>query len=485
MLTPEEIWQIEKDLSSPPFRGVPIGTALASLWHIEVHGGNAEGGFPAGLKNRARYCRHYFRPSRQPADDVTFCKGRVLVTCLQPNSRCWDLVYPVVRRLGHDRCAVLYADPKTAAVLPPEFRGLAAEQVMGHDAAAWKHDYRPFWRELKPAVRRVIAQYGLPGRIRYRLADAVVSCTQQVAGLQEFLQRAEPAAVVTEYDRNGLWAPLVLSARTLGIPTYTLVHGTLGPRCIGFYPLLADTVFCWGKIDREKFLAAGLAPQRAMIGGCPRLTRELGLAPAEARAAMNLDPHKPVVLHATVNYRLHRLQLTESFCRCATGQDAFQAVVRLHPVETKAEYAELAAKYPEVRFTASGEYPLDTALAAADVVVVHSSGLGGDALVKRRLAVVLDVIDFPLGHGQDLIDQGGCPRARSADELRAILLRLLGDPQERQRCEQAREEFVAAFCSFFGDESARRIAEHVLGRLPPLSPLPPGEGQGEGVLERP
>lgn len=98
MLTPEEIWQIEKDLSSPPFRGVPIGTALASLWHIEVHGGNAEGGFPAGLKNRARYCRHYFRPSQHPVGDVTFCKGRVLVTCLQPNSRCWDLVYPVVRR---------------------------------------------------------------------------------------------------------------------------------------------------------------------------------------------------------------------------------------------------------------------------------------------------------------------------------------------------------------------------------------------------
>ena len=66
MLTPEDVWQIEKDLSSPPFRGVPIGSALASLWHIEVYGGNADWGFRAGLKNRARYCRHYFRPSQQP-----------------------------------------------------------------------------------------------------------------------------------------------------------------------------------------------------------------------------------------------------------------------------------------------------------------------------------------------------------------------------------------------------------------------------------
>ncbi len=114
------------------------------------------------------------------------------------------------------------------------------------------------------------------------------------------------------------------------------------------------------------------------------------------------------------------------------------------------------------------------ALAAADIVVVHSSGLGSDALVKRRLTVVLDTIDFPLGHGQDLIEQGGCPRARSADELRAILLRLLSDPQQRQRCERSREDFVAAFCSFFGDEAARRIADHVLGRLPAVG----GRGQG-------
>jgi hypothetical protein len=476
MLTPEEVRQIEADLSSPPFRGVPIGSALASLWHIEVYGGNADWGFRAGLKNRARCYYHYFRPSRNPAADVTFCKGRVLVTCVQSNFRCWDLVFPVVRSLGYDRCAVFYADADTAAVLPPQVRGVDALQATGHDARSWKRDYRRFWRELKPALRRAIRQYKLPGRIRYRLADAMVSCTQQVAGLQEFLTRAEPAAVVTEYDRNGLWAPLVLSARTLGIPTYTLVHGTLGLRCNGFYPLLADTVFCWGEIDREKFLAAGVAPERAMIGGCPRLTRELDLSPPQARAAMGLEPNRPVVLHATVNYRRHRMQLTESFCRAAAGQDAFQAVVRLHPVETKAEYAALAAKYPGVRFTAAGEYPLDTALAAADVAVVHSSGLGGDALVKRRLTVVLDVIDFPLGHGQDLIDYGGCPRARSADELRAILLRLLGDPHQRQRCEQSREQFVAAFCAFFGDDSARRIADHVLGRLPAALASPSARG---------
>ena len=237
---------------------------------------------------------------------------------------------------------------------------------------------------MKPAVRRTIRRYGLPGRIRYRLDDAIVTCTQQVAGLLAFLRRAEPAAVVTEYDRNGLWASLVLAARTLAIPTYTLVHGTLGERCNGFYPLLADSVFCWGTMDRDKFLAAGVAPERTQIGGCPRLTRELSCAPAAARAKMGLDPNKPVVIHATANYRQHRLQLTKSFCLAAGQQDVFTAIVRLHPVETLPEYAGLAARFPGVKFTLSSQYSVDEALAAADIVVVHSSGLGSDALVKRR-----------------------------------------------------------------------------------------------------
>ena len=121
---------------------------------------------------------------------------------------------------------------------------------------------------------------------------------------------------------------------------------------------------------------------------------------------------------------------------------------------------------------------MDTALAAADVVVVHSSGLGGDALVKRRLTVVLDVIDFPLGHGQDLIDWGGCPRAHRPAACRLFCCWLLGDPRGAAAGAEAGEQFVSAFCSFFGDESARRIAAHVLGRLPAAGPALSGRALG-------
>ena len=176
-----------------------------------------------------------------------------------------------------------------------------------------------------------------------------------------------------------------------------------------------------------------------------------------------------MVTFGTVPYRQHRMQLAADFCRAAQAQDVFQAIVRLHPVEKLVEYAPLAAEFLNVKFTSSSQYTLDEVLAASDIVVVHSSGLGSDALVKRRLTVVLDTIDFPLGHGQDLTDLAGCPRARSADELRSLLLRTLGDADYRGRLEQCRENFVASFFAFFGEAAAQRIADHVLANLPATS----------------
>jgi hypothetical protein len=110
----------------------------------------------------------------------------------------------------------------------------------------------------------------------------------------------------------------------------------------------------------------------------------------------------------------------------------------------------------------NSQLSLDESLAATDVVVVQSSGLGSDALVKRRLVVVFEIPDAPLGHGKDLIEQAGCPRAASPRELVAALRGLLFDEETRRRHFAAAERFGADFCAYFGQDSARRIAETVL-----------------------
>ena len=316
---------------------------------------------------------------------------------------------------------------------------------------------------MKDAVR----QLELPPGVYYRLADAVVLCTQQIAGLLEFLRRAWPAGVLTEHDRDSLGASLVLSAGMLDVPTWTLLHGMPGENCINFYPVLADTIFCWGEMFADMFVAAGVEPGRIRVTGCPRLTRELPLSPGEARAKIGLDPDKPVVLLATQNFALweSRLKLAEAFCGAVDGRDDFCGVVRLHPADSRLGYADLSARFPSVRFMANEECDLDTALAATDVAVVHSSGFGSDALVKGRLAVVLDVIDEPLWHGGQLIALGGVPRATSREKLLEILKQLLFDANGRRECQQRAEQYVRRFCAFFGDEAAKKTAEPILDKI--------------------
>jgi hypothetical protein len=460
-LNVEALWEIERDLSEPPFRGVPLGSAVAGVLGLEVFS-EGDWSLRAEARNRAAFFYHRLFPLRSPKTDLDFCQGRVLVTWVSPETRFRNLVFPVAECLGHQRSVLFCRLPDMLGSLPPGVRGASINQTLFYDVRQWRHDYGKVWHGLRPRLRGLVRQFHFSEGVYHRLAMAIVVVTQRIAGFQEFLRYAPPAAILTEHDRNSTWASLILTAKTLGIPTYTLVHGTLGEKCRNFYPVLADKVFCWGQFDRDKFVAAGLDPSRAVIGGCPRLTRALPLSPQEARLRLGFAAEKPLVLLGTALFRHFRLKLAETFCRAVRDQDKFSAMVRLHPSETLDAYAELIARYPGVRFTSSQDYPLDEVLAAADVVVVHSSGLGSDALVKRRLAVVLDVIDMPLSHGQDLVDAAGCPKACSASELTDVLARLLFDEQERTKCRRAAEQFVGKFCDAFGEDSAERIARHVL-----------------------
>ena len=213
---------------------------------------------------------------------------------------------------------------------------------------------------------------------------------------------------------------------------------------------------------------AGQDPAKLTIGGCPRLTRDLPADPQEVRNRLKIDPSQRVVMLGTSPAPPSELRLlAEWFCEAMHKIDGASGIVRLHPSEKLEFYADIARAHPQVRFMDNSQFSLDESLAATDVVVVHCSGLGGDALVKRRLAVVVEIPDAPLGHGKDLIEQAGCPRAANPAELAASLRELLFDEDARCRHFAAAERFVEDFCACFGQDSARRISESILQTIRP------------------
>ena len=369
---------------------------------------------------------------------------------------------PLIQELGPDQCQVLCYKEEMLPRVPAGAERAAWRQVMLFEAPAWRAEFHRCWPQWSRCLRRLCREHRLPQGAFQRLALGLLLASQHVAGFLGFLSRTRPAAVVTEHNRNNIWSCLVLAARKLGIPTFTLIHGMADEKATNYVPFLADRSLCWGELDRAKFLALGEPAEKLLIGGCPRQTRELSATPAVGRAKLGLPPDKPVVMLASgpIGSGEH-IKMARLFCEAVERSDRFSAVVRLHPVENLATYADLIRAYPRVRFSLNAEASLDEALAATDIVVSRVSGLGADVAGERPPGDRLRRARLSPG------TRGGPDRAcrltAGHDPRRAVGL---DRPAPVRRVRGARHHemagrFVDKFCAAFGQDASRRSAELV------------------------
>ena len=465
-ITPEVLWDIEKRLSQPLFFGMPVGPTLNNVLNLDLYLRRGDWSRRGRCKNRIRYIRNILFPLGSASRLPVMPAKRILVTWTSADFRMSELVLPIICELGGGRCLALCRKPDMISKLPPGTVGLALAQVLRCDRREWRTEFRRCWPELSKRLDGILEEYHLPNGVYDRLAACVVSQSKYLLAALRLLQRCSPAAVLTEHDRNLWTSTIVLAAKRLGVPAYTLVHGVLNEKALGYVPLLADKAFCWGEIDRAKFIAAGTNPDRLLIGGCPRLSRDLPLSAAEARRKLGLPEARPVAMLATSPMEPGmRDALVSTFSEAMESLPGVSAIVRLHPVESLRAYSRLASRYPKIHIFDNHKSSLDESLAASTVVVVHSSGVGSDALVKRRLAVLLDILQLPLGHGEDLIQHADCPRARSVEELKHIIKTMVNNKSTREALRDSAEAFVRRFCKFYGQDSARRIAKVLLNNV--------------------
>ena len=458
--TPAMLRQLEDELALPPFRGIHLGATIINSLVIELYVGNGDWSWKARLKNHLRRLRYGWFPQRRRRREPLYAGRRILVTLSSPNYRGYNLVRPVIEALGPEQSFVLCGSRELPADMPAEAADWS--QVMDYDVAAWRAEYNRCKVPWRAVARRWSHIHRMPPGVCDRIVLYLMLSSQGTDGCLAFLRQHRPSAIVVEFDRHGLWSCLILAAKSLGIPTFTLVHGVLNEEAVGYVPLLADKAFCWGEMSRRQFLAAGEVQEKLLVAGCPRLERKLRAAPAEAKRKLGLADGKPVVMLGTMPVRRMESQsLAAMFCDAVEKSGRVQGLVRLHPSEKLMDYADAMRRFPAVRFSANAETTLDESLSAADLVVVHSSGLGSDALVAGRPVVVARLPNLPLGHAAELIEIAHCPAASTAYELAAAIDELLFDATRRQEQLAAAERYVGDFCAAFGPDAARRIAETV------------------------
>ncbi len=411
---------------------------------------------------------YHFLLIHLPANEVALPPVRpILATCLSASTRMQNLILPVIDAIGKDRCIIARMGPAFSAIIPG-IQDVDWKQAVPKAARIWRKEYLKCLPKWSRKLRRLCREHDLPEGAYEFLTRHMLSSSQNIAGCLALLSHWRPSVIVTEYDRNASCSCLVLAAKSLGIPVVTLVHGVTNESAFGYTPVLADKILCWGRIQKDTLIGEGENPGKIDVVGCPRLTRELPLSAVQAREKIGMDLTKSAVMLATGPIEPEILRKTvTAFCVAAETACNWNAFVRLHPSEKLAKYSEMAKQYPAIRFYENAAFSLDDALAAVDIVVVRDSGVGSDALVKRKLAIVLSVDGPPVGHGAELVQKAGCPLVSKSDELFNEIRQMLSDEVRKRDAHSLAEKYVNDFCVAYGMESAVTIAGIVNNMIKP------------------
>lgn len=473
-LTFEAARAIESGLSEPTFRGVSIGAALGKLLSIEMNQDIKRWQSPPKwIKKWLRYqvdtYKHRFTMPRNTVS-VKNLDSYILFGWVRDREDFSRFLQPVIGSLGAERCFVFSASESVRAAKP---QGTAFVNVrhLPFDSALWWHDYRTVSVEWKRRLRKVLKAHHLPVEFSAYLNTYIVFYTQMIARFDDLFQRSRPKAIVTEYDRDGINACLVLTAKRYEVPTFTMVHGVISPPSVVHAPLLADVAFCWGQQHHDQFVSMGTAPERLVITGRQNFSATLDAGAAEARSRLPVDSTVPLITLATNTIQLQqRLRMARIFCEAISQTTTFAGCIRLHPAENRQDYQTIAEQFPHIPITDKNDFSVDEALAMSSVVVCHDTGLGPEALLKGRLAVILNVVDVPLGNAKVLIQKAKCPEVGSATELLQTLERIHNNHHYRQELLEAAEQFVGYQYAALGAEAVANTVQAIESRIRRGSP---------------
>jgi hypothetical protein len=467
----EAFRDIEARLSRPLFQGVPIGATLTDFFVINFVSAQFSMRRKAAMKAALgwwRFCLLGPRSHKRPFQLET---NRLLFTWSADTPRLNDLVAPVLAEFDPQQCNVIGTAPSIGNKLDPAVGYCTVDQAttFGINRSEWRREYARCRAAWHRSLRQWLHDHHLPRRLFPHLAYALAVRSWQIMAFGKFLDALQPTAVLTEAEHNSPWSCLILAARHRGIPTMTMMHGVVYSS-YGYTPLLSDVALCWGRGQVEQMTEQGVEPGRLLITGCQRLARTPRFVGMEVRARLGLPLHGPVVMLATGPMaREEWRKLVFAFGEAFQNHEGASGVVRLHASEKLDDYKAEMSRYPGIRFLENRRWSVEDAMAACDVVVIHNSGLGNDALVFQRLVILLDVLASPLGNGRVLANKAGSPVASTAGELRHIVDRIFADADYRQGLHRQAEEYVNQFCTAFGQDAARNVAAEVKRMARPVT----------------
>ncbi len=294
--------------------------------------------------------------------------------------------------------------------------------------------------------------------------------------------------------------PAVLAARSLGIPSGTLVQSwdNLSSKT-AVLPVDLERYWTWSDVMTNELTALYPRIQRSVtaVVGSPQFdfhSPDVAEDRATFLGRLGLDPARPVILFGTgtsTRFPHEPKQVLEIVRAMRAAAPHLQPLVRLHPKDDGARWKKLAAEVTELGiviqhtappvamdlggFVPAREFYRDqvSALCHAAVIVNSSSTLTVDAAVLDRPIVCLayDVVPdpkFPEGfswvatkmtHFAPLVATGGMEVVRSVADCVDAIVQYAADPSRHR---EQRKQIAAIVAGVADGGAGRRLAAEVM-----------------------
>lgn len=308
-------------------------------------------------------------------------------------------------------------------------------------------------------TRKVLTAAGLPPRASFRFSAVAAEVLMYGVQMRSLLRQTRPKMIVVDCDHHPISTWLVFLAKTMGIPTVTLQHGTLADPLF-FFPLWADRAFLWGKEHVEMFEDFGAPRESLQIVGCPRMEpiSEAFEHLAESKVRFKIPTKNRVILLATERgLDQDRIELVRTAVEGIKSCSDHTLLIKCHPAEAPEFYRRILGEEPNVRIVSDEEVNLSLALSLCDVVLAQWSGVACDALLFGKPVILLGGQQSLLSN-QKILDKGACLMARNAGELNSLLINETYLRSRNPSLGKQADEYVRSFYSAYGSQSAHLTA---------------------------
>jgi hypothetical protein len=302
------------------------------------------------------------------------------------------------------------------------------------------------------------------------------------------LDTLRPSVVLTYAEAGGWGRALVLEARRRGIPSAGLQHGfiyrhwlnyrhepdEMQPGARGDQGFPAPTITTlFDEYAAGHLLTAGhFGDDSLRVTGSPRLDALVasvsqvdaqGIERIRETAGAGADD---ALILVTTKEREARQALRHLFAAAST-LPGIRVIVKPHPAETPAAYAELVSGLQFVRVFPA-DAPLAPLLAASRAVVTVNSTVALDAALAGVPALVIGLPN----NLSPFVEAGALAGATTPAEMAGQLQRVLYDEEFRQRLSVSRGELLGSYAMKSDGLAAQRSADAVLS-LTARRPRPP------------